>query len=175
VRGCPNIAWLTTRAGPALLVWPSFLLEVGRSWHHLWAFAGAFRGPDCQSVKANSTLARYFLRPNGTENRMTQELKGSERRRSQRVWLRRGGQLILVKGMRSTESVPCKVLNTSRGGALIKVEGSAADVPDDFYLTIAGQADKRLICSVVRRGRQLLGVRFIQQADYQVHVWTSHV
>lgn len=106
---------------------------------------------------------------------MTQDTKGSERRRSTRVWLRRGGQLILVKGIRSTETVPCKVLNTSRGGALLQVEGSAADVPDDFYLTIAGQADKRLICTVVRRGRRLLGVRFIHQADYQVYVSTSHV
>jgi len=105
---------------------------------------------------------------------MTQGSKGSERRRSQRVWLRRGGQLILVKGMRSTETVPCRVLNTSRGGALVQVEGSAADVPDDFYLTIAGQPDKRLICSVVRRGKRLLGVRFIEQVDYQVHVSTSH-
>jgi hypothetical protein len=105
---------------------------------------------------------------------MTQGSKGSDRRRSPRVWLRRGGQLILVKGMRATETVPCKVLNTSRGGALIQVEGAAADVPDDFYLMVAGQADKRLICSVVRRGKRLIGVRFIEQADYQVHVSTSH-
>jgi hypothetical protein len=77
--------------------------------------------------------------------------------------------------MRSTEAVRCKVLNTSKGGALLQVEGSAADVPDDFYLTIAGQMDKRLICSVVRRGKRLLGVRFIQQADYQVHISTSHM
>jgi hypothetical protein len=55
------------------------------------------------------------------------------------------------------------------------VEGSAADVPDDFYLTIAGQMDKRLICSVVRRGKRLLGVRFIHQADYRVHISTSHM
>ena len=105
---------------------------------------------------------------------MAQGSTGSERRRSQRTWLRRGGQLILVKGMRGTSSVSCKVLNTSRGGALLQVEGTAADIPDDFYLTIAGQADKRLICSVVRRGKRLLGVRFIEQADYQVRISTSH-
>ncbi len=105
---------------------------------------------------------------------MAQGSTGSERRRSPRIWLRRGGQLILVKGLRGTSSVPCKVLNTSRGGALLQVEGTAADIPDDFYLTIAGQADKRLICSVVRRGKRLLGVRFIEQADYQVRISTSH-
>lgn len=105
---------------------------------------------------------------------MAQGSTGSERRRSTRTWLRRGGQLILVKGMRGTASVPCKVINTSRGGALLQVEGTAADIPDDFYLTIAGQADKRLICSVVRRGKRLLGVRFIEQADYQVRISTSH-
>jgi hypothetical protein len=91
------------------------------------------------------------------------------------MWLRRGGQLTLVKGLRGTASVPCKVINTSKGGALIQVEGTATDIPDDFYLTIAGQPDKRLICSVVRRGKRLLGVRFIAQPDYEVRVLTSPI
>ena len=105
---------------------------------------------------------------------MSQGSTGAERRRSQRTWLRRGGQLTLVMGMRGTSSVSCKVLNTSRGGALLQVEGAAADIPADFYLTIAGLMDKRLVCSVVRRGKRLLGVRFVQQADYQVRISTSH-
>jgi hypothetical protein len=104
---------------------------------------------------------------------MTQNQTGRERRRSQRVWLRRGGQLILVKGLRSTATVPCKVLNTSKGGALVMVEGAAADIPDDFYLTIAGQPEQKIICSVVRRGKKLLGVRFIEQPEYNVRVSTS--
>jgi hypothetical protein len=98
---------------------------------------------------------------------------GSDRRRHPRVWLRRGGYLILVKGLRGTSTMPCKVLNTSKGGALIRVEGDAQSVPDDFYLTIAGQPDKKIVCSVARRGRKLLGVRFVAQAGYDVHVSTT--
>jgi hypothetical protein len=105
---------------------------------------------------------------------MTQNAPGSERRKTTRVWLRRPGHLIVLKGLRGTSSMPCKVINTSKGGALIQVEGSAADVPDDFYLTISGQSDRRFICSVVRRGKRLLGVRFIAQPDYQVRVSTSY-
>jgi hypothetical protein len=104
---------------------------------------------------------------------MTQNASGPERRKWPRTWLRRPGQLILVKGLRGTSTLPCKVINTSRGGALIQVDGAAADVPDDFYLTISGQAELRLICSVVRRGKRLLGVRFIAQPDYEVRVSTS--
>lgn len=105
---------------------------------------------------------------------MTQNSSGSERRRTPRTWLRRPGQLILVKGLRGTATLPCRVINTSKGGALIQVEGAAADVPDDFYLTISGQLDKRYICSVVRRGKRLLGVRFIAQPDYEVRISTSY-
>ena len=105
---------------------------------------------------------------------MDQKQSGRERRRSPRVWLRRGGQLILVKGLRGTDTVPCKVLNTSKGGALIMVGGAATDIPDDFYLTIAGQPDQKIICSVVRRGKKVLGVRFIEQASYDVRVSAGH-
>ena len=104
---------------------------------------------------------------------MTQSATGSERRRSPRVWLRRGGQLILVKGLRGTSTVACKVLNTSQTGALIQIDGSAADIPDDFYLTIAGKLDQKIICTVVRRGKKVLGVRFISQPSYNVRVTTS--
>jgi len=105
---------------------------------------------------------------------MTQNAPGSERRKTTRVWLRRPGQLILLKGLRGTTSMPCKVINTSKGGALIQVEGAATDVPDDFYLIISGQSDRKHICTVVRRGKRLLGVRFIAQPDYQVRLSTSY-
>jgi PilZ domain len=105
---------------------------------------------------------------------MTQNQSSRERRKSPRVWLRRGGQLILVKGLRGTTTVPCKVLNTSKGGALIMVGGAATDTPDDFYLTIAGQPELKIICSVVRRGKKVLGVRFIAQPDYEVRTSTAH-
>jgi hypothetical protein len=104
---------------------------------------------------------------------MAQNSTGSDRRRHPRVWLRRGGQLIIVKGLRGTSTIACKVINTSKSGALLQVDGDAASVPDDFYLTIAGQADKKIVCSVARRGKRLLGVRFVAQPDYEVRVSTS--
>lgn len=97
----------------------------------------------------------------------------SDRRRHRRLWLRRPGQLTVVRGLRGTATMPCKVINTSKGGALLQVEGSAADVPDDFYLTISGDAGRRYICSVVRRGKRLIGVRFIAQPQYDVRISTS--
>ena len=60
------------------------------------------------------------------------------------------------------------------GRRLIQVDGLAAEVPDDFYLTISGQQDKKYICAVVRRGQRLVAVRFIAQPDYQVRVSTSY-
>jgi hypothetical protein len=104
---------------------------------------------------------------------MTQTASGSERRKWARVWLRRPGQLTVVKGLRGTTTIPCKVINTSKGGALLQVEGAAADVPDDFYLTILGQGDRQYVCSVVRRGKRLIGVRFIAQPQYEVRISTS--
>jgi hypothetical protein len=105
---------------------------------------------------------------------MTQTASGSERRRWPRVWLRRPGKLTLVNGLRGTTTLPCKVINTSKGGALLQVEGSAADIPDDFYLTISGQADRQYVCSVLRRGKRLIAVRFIAQPQYEVRISTSY-
>jgi hypothetical protein len=105
---------------------------------------------------------------------MTQTASGSERRRWPRVWLRRPGQLTLVNGLRGTTTLPCRVINTSKGGALLQVEGSAADIPDDFYLTISGQADRQYVCSVLRRGKRLIAVRFIAQPQYEVRISTSY-
>ena len=105
---------------------------------------------------------------------MTQTVSGNERRKSARTWLRRPGQLVMLRGLRGTATIPCEVINTSKGGALIQVDGAATEVPDDFYLTISGQQDKKYICSVVRRGQRLVAVRFIAQPDYQVRVSTSY-
>jgi hypothetical protein len=68
--------------------------------------------------------------------------------------------------------MPCRVLNTSKGGALIQVE-NASLVPDDFYLQIAGQKGEKIICTVVRRGRRLLGVRYVPQPNCVVTVVRS--
>jgi hypothetical protein len=83
--------------------------------------------------------------------------------------VRRRGQLITVKGLKGTSAFACQVLNMSKGGALIRVD-RAADIPDDFYLIIAGQQERRITCSVARRGQRLLGVRFVPQANSNVRV-----
>jgi hypothetical protein len=70
--------------------------------------------------------------------------------------------------MKASAPVPCEVLNTSRGGALLRL-GSVADIPDDFYLLISGQP-AWITCSVARRGHKLLGVRFVPRPDCNVRV-----
>jgi hypothetical protein len=102
---------------------------------------------------------------------MADAKQGREKRRSPRVKMRRSAMLIVVKGLRGTSTLPCTILNRSRGGALIQVD-RAADVPDDFYLMDA-QQDRKIICSVVRRGMRLLGVKFIAQPSYDIRVLTT--
>jgi hypothetical protein len=103
---------------------------------------------------------------------MTQKKTNAERRRAPRSWVRRRGQVIIVRGLRGTSAIDCQVLNTSKGGALIKVD-RAADFPDDFYLIIDGQLERKITCSVARRGQTLLGVRFVPQTNYDVRVIRS--
>lgn len=70
------------------------------------------------------------------------------------------GQVVVVSGMR-TNSIPCQILDKSKGGVLLWLE-RAEEVPDDFYLVFDGQSQK-ITCSVARRGRKYLGVRFVPQ------------
>jgi len=100
---------------------------------------------------------------------MTQNIRLEDRRRAPRSWIRRSGQVIVVKGLRHTSTIDCQVLNTSTCGALVRVD-RAADVPDDFYLTINGQPERKMTCSVARRKPTLLGVRFVPQSNYVVHI-----
>jgi hypothetical protein len=86
----------------------------------------------------------------------------ANRRRAPRSWVRRSGQLIIVRGLRGISTIDCQVLNTSIRGALIKVV-CASDIPDDFYLIIDGQPERKITCSVARRSQKLLGVRFVPQ------------
>jgi hypothetical protein len=94
---------------------------------------------------------------------------GPERRRSARISARRHGQLIVVRGLRRTSAIDCQVLDTSSGGAAIEVD-RAADLPDDFYLIIEDQLDDKITCSVARRARTVLGVRFVSRPRNNVRV-----
>jgi PilZ domain-containing protein len=71
--------------------------------------------------------------------------------------------------MRGTRSLACTILNKSHGGALIQVE-RAADVPDDFYLTFDDEPSRKIVCSVIRRSKQLLAVRYTQQTNIEIRV-----
>jgi hypothetical protein len=96
---------------------------------------------------------------------------GYERRRSPRIWQRAPASIILVRGMKSSAPMSCEILNRSKGGALLLVS-SAAEVPDDFYLSLKGQQDL-ITCSVARRGQKLLGVRFVPRPSCNVRVITT--
>jgi hypothetical protein len=100
---------------------------------------------------------------------MLERTTHSERRRSPRAWVRRRGQVIVVRALKATSTIDCQVLNTSKGGALIKVQ-RAADLPDDFYLVIDAQPERKITCTVARRGQTLLGVRFVPQTNCNVRV-----
>jgi hypothetical protein len=100
---------------------------------------------------------------------MTPEKQGRERRRSPRIWVRSPGQVTVLRGLRGTSTIACTILNRSKGGALIRVP-DASVVSDDFYLSFQDEPGRKVVCSVVRRSRQLLAVRFMLQPDVDVRV-----
>jgi len=100
---------------------------------------------------------------------MAQKANGSDRRRSPRIPAHSAGVVILVKGLRGTRSIACRILNTSRGGALIRVE-RAADLPDDFYLVMDREPSRKIVCCVARRAQRVLGVRFVPQPTGDVRI-----
>jgi hypothetical protein len=100
---------------------------------------------------------------------MTPEKEGRERRRSKRVWVRSPGQLTILRGLRDASTIVCTIVNRSAGGALIRVP-DASRVPDDFYLSYDEKPGRKMVCSVVRRSKQLVAVRYIWQASADVRV-----
>jgi hypothetical protein len=95
--------------------------------------------------------------------------KGSERRRSARIWVRCPGQVTLIRGLRGTKTLDCIILNKSDGGALVQVD-DASQVPAEFYLTFDRAPQNRIVCTVVRRSKRLLAVRYEPQSNCQVRV-----
>jgi hypothetical protein len=99
---------------------------------------------------------------------MDERVKCIDRRRAPRLWRRARAEILVVRGLRSTKTVPCELLNRSRTGALISLPHTS-DIPDDFYLVVVGEAE-RLTCAVARRGPKLLGVRFVPRTTSDVRV-----
>jgi hypothetical protein len=100
---------------------------------------------------------------------MAQTKTGAERRRAPRIWVRSRGQVIVVRGMRGTRTLDCIILNKSTGGALVQVE-DASLVPNEFYLTFEATPQRKHVCTVVRRSKRLLAVRYEPQASHDVSV-----
>jgi hypothetical protein len=81
-----------------------------------------------------------------------------ERRRHPRVERNVVATILIVGvGFRNASTYPCRVIDTSVGGALIDPLG--ANVPDYFYLEISGEKE-RASCAVVRRSGTTVGVKF---------------
>lgn len=100
---------------------------------------------------------------------MAQTKTGAERRRSPRKWVRSAGQVTIIRGLRGTQTMDCVIRNTSAGGALLQVD-DATMVPDEFYLTFAVEPQRRIVCTVIRRSKRLLAVRYEAQPNREVSV-----
>lgn len=83
-----------------------------------------------------------------------------EQRRSPRVTINASGRLVLIsQGLRIKESIACRVIDISKGGALIQALSAVSD--DQFYLEIDDDPGTLQLCSVVRRSGNRIGVQFI--------------
>jgi PilZ domain len=83
---------------------------------------------------------------------MDAESKG----RAERKRVLRGGKIILANLMSTFE---CKLRNVSSSGALLIVN-NAANIPDEFYLSVDFQPGRRP-CHVAWRKMNELGVEFL--------------
>jgi len=92
------------------------------------------------------------------------EKKGRDRRRHPRLRVQIPGQVIILSGLRGRPPIACTLVDRSNGGALLRVEDTSL-VPDDFYLVIDGKGGELITCSVRRRGRKLIGVRFVPRVE----------
>lgn len=127
--------------------------------------------PRCPRV---NPIAIFALYPNASfissfVTDMTTEKQGRERRRSPRIWVRSPGQVTVMRGLRGASTIACTILNRSKGGALVRVP-DAAQVSDDFHLSFDEEPGRKIVCSVIRRSKQLLAVRFISQPNTEVRV-----
>lgn len=84
----------------------------------------------------------------------------ADKRKSPRVEINATAKIIAMSGLRVKETVDCRIVNISEGGALI-----IADRPithSEFYLEVDRERGVLYLCSVVRReSTSKVGVRFI--------------
>ena len=88
---------------------------------------------------------------------MTKEL-----RKSQRIDFERGFD-VQIMGIDGTWRRPCKMLDVSEGGALLKVEGSVGDLDlKEFFLLLSSTGLAYRRCKMVRVNGDQIGVIFLK-------------
>jgi PilZ domain len=69
--------------------------------------------------------------------------------------------IVMSTGLHIKETLDCKVINISEGGALVVAESPIT--ASEFYLEESGARETLHLCSVVRRESKFkVGVRFLQ-------------
>ena len=85
-----------------------------------------------------------------------------QQRQFPRVEVNTPARITLVRGLRISKPIPCVIVNISQGGALLAFKTPILE--SDFYLEMDKKPDFRVLCPVVRRAGNNVGVKFHQSA-----------
>jgi len=89
---------------------------------------------------------------------MTLAQTNSERREWPRIKVNSKGEIVYMRSvLRGLNSLPCKVVDVSDGGA--QVEMADVKLPDEVYLVIDDKV--KIACRVARQEGQQVGLHFI--------------
>ena len=83
----------------------------------------------------------------------------AQQRQFPRVEVNTPAKVTVVRGLRISKPIPCVIVNISQGGALLSFHVPMLE--PDFYLEMNG---KPVLCTVVRRAGNNVGVKFHQSA-----------
>jgi len=85
-----------------------------------------------------------------------------QQRQFPRVEVNTPAKISVVRGLRISKPIPCVIVNISQGGALLAFKNPILE--SDFYLEMDKKPDFRVLCTVVRRAGNNVGVKFHQSA-----------
>jgi hypothetical protein len=83
-----------------------------------------------------------------------------QQRQFPRVDVNTPAKVTVVRGLRVSKPIPCVVVNLSQGGALLAFQNPMLE--PDFYLEMDKKPAFRVLCTVVRRVGNNVGVKFHQ-------------
>lgn len=90
---------------------------------------------------------------------------GKELRKNQRIDFERGID-VQIMGIDGTWRRPCRMLDVSEGGSLLKVEGSVGDLDlKEFFLVLSSTGLAYRRCKMVRVNGDQIGVIFIKPSE----------